>query len=215
MNPLVALGQLMPLDELSRELTHRIEARGLGPPRSFVRLAEQILVDHPESKGLVLSASTALPGDVEIDYEGLLAAGITAIAVLGDFTVQGRLVNAGEDGGPFLFVDGNLSAGQIEKGGASFVVLGNVESRGVIFCDYNPGVFLAGGDISASALITCDQEVYAGGEISGAVISDELGNMREMLVAEVFEDPGDPEDEFVDGALMRARLAAGLPVLKG
>lgn len=215
MNPLLALGQLMPLDELARELTHRIEARGLGPPRSFVRLAEQILVDHPESKGLVLSGSTAVPGDVEIDYDALLEAGVTAIAVLGDFTVQGRLMNTGSDGGPFLFVDGDLTAGQIEKGGANFVVLGSVTSRGIIFCDYNSSVFLVGGDISAAALITCDQDVYAGGEIKGPVVSDELGNMREMLVPDVFEDPDDPEDEFVDGALVRARLEAGLPLLKG
>ena len=42
--------------------------------------------------------------------------------------------------------------------------------------------FLAGGDISASAIITCDQDVHAGGEIRGVLVSDELGNMREMLV---------------------------------
>lgn len=214
MNALITLGQLMPLDELSRELTHRIVSRGLGPPRSFVRLAEQILVDHPESKALVLAGNTALPGDVEIDEEALLEAGITALAVLGDFTVQGRLTDTGGDGGPYLFVDGDLSAGQIEKGGTNFIVLGSVNCRGVVFCDYAPSVLLAGGDIASSAIITCDQEVYAGGEIKGPVVSDELGNMREMLVPEVFEDPEDPEDEFIEGRLLRSRLAAGLPVLK-
>lgn len=215
MDALIALGQLTPLDELVRELIHRIEARGLGPPRSFVRLAEQILVDHPECKGLVLPGNTALPADLEITQEALLASGISAVAVLGDFAVQGRLMNTGSDSGPFLFVDGDLSAGQIEKGGASFIVLGSVNCRGVIFCDDTPAVFLVGGDISAHALITCDQEVYAGGEIKAPVVSDELGNNREMLVPDVFEDPEDPDDEFVNGDLMRARLEAGLPVLKG
>lgn len=215
MDTLIALGQLTPLDEMVRELTCRIEARGLGPPRSFVRLAEQILVDHPECKGLVLPGSTALPADLEITQASLLEEGISAIAILGDFTVQGRLLNTGSDSGPFLFVDGDLTAGQIEKGGASFVVLGSVNCRGVIFCDDTPAVFLAGGDISAQALIICDQEVYAGGEIKAPVVSDELGNNREMLVPEVFEDPEDPDDDFVNGDLMRARLEAGLPVLKG
>lgn len=215
MDALIALGQLTPLDELVGELIHRIEARGLGPPRSFVRLAEQILVDHPECKGLVLPGNTALPADLEITQEALLASGISAVAVLGDFAVQGRLMNTGSDSGPFLFVDGDLSAGQIEKGGASFIVLGSVNCRGVIFCDDTPAVFLVGGDISAHALITCDQEVYAGGEIKAPVVSDELGNNREMLVPDVFEDPEDPDDEFVNGDLMRARLEAGLPVLKG
>lgn len=215
MDALIALGQLTPLDELVGELIHRIEARGLGPPRSFVRLAEQILVDHPECKGLVLPGNTALPADLEITQEALLASGISAVAILGDFAVQGRLMNTGSDSGPFLFVDGDLSAGQIEKGGASFIVLGSVKCRGVIFCDDTPAVFLVGGDISAHALITCDQEVYAGGEIKAPVVSDELGNNREMLVPDVFEDPEDPDDEFVNGDLMRARLEAGLPVLKG
>ena len=38
--------------------------------------------------------------------------------------------------------------------------------------------------------------------------------MREMLVPEVFEDPDDPQDDFVDADLVRARLEAGQPVLK-
>jgi len=215
MNPLLALGQLMPLDELARELKHRIEVRGLGPPRAFERLAEQILVDHPESKALVLSATTALPDDVTIDYAGLIEHGVTTVAVLGDFAVQGRLINADSDGGPFFFVDGDLNAGEIVKGGASFVILGSVFCRGILFCDYNHGAFLIGKDLSAAAIITCDSDLHAGGDIKGPVISDELGNMREMLVPEVFEDPDDPQDEFVDADALRARLEAGQPVLKG
>ncbi|MCB1483529.1 MAG: hypothetical protein KDJ17_01400 [Hyphomicrobiaceae bacterium] len=214
MNPLVALGQLMPLDELARELKHRIAARGLGPPRAFERLADQILVDHPDSKALVLSASTTLPSDVSIDYEGLAEHGIATVAVLGDFSVQGRLINADSEGGPYFFVDGDLTAGEIVKGGAGFVILGSVTCRGILFCDYNHGTFLVGKDLSAAAIITCDSDLHAGGDIKGPIISDELGNMREMLVPEVFEDPDDPQDDFVDADLVRARLEAGQPVLK-
>jgi len=214
MHPLVTLGQLQALDALSMELKRRISARGLGPPRLFEKWAEQILVDHPESKALVISGDARIPGDLEIDYDGLLDQGIATVAVLGDLAVEGRLVNADSDGGPFLFVDGNLTAGQIEKGGSSFIVLGSVSSPGVIFCDYNHGAFLVGSSLSARAIVSCDQEIHAGGEITGLVVSEELGNMREHLVPEVFADPGDPEDEFADGALVRDRLAAGLPILK-
>lgn len=214
MNPLIALGKVVALDELAEELKHRIEAKGLGPPRAFARLAEQILVDHPDFKALVLDADTALPGDLEIDDEELRESGVAVVAVLGDFTVAGRLINADSDGGPYLFVDGNLMAGQIEKGGASFVVLGSVTSRGIIFCDYGQGAFLVGGDLSASAIITCDGEVYAGGEVRGPVVSEEIGNLRDMLVGEVFDDPEDASDDFIDSAVLRQRLAAGQPVLK-
>lgn len=212
---LLTLGQLTPLDELARELKHRIEERGLGPPRAFERLAQQILVDHPEGKALVLTGSTMLPGDVILDYDDINNLGVTTIAVLGDFSVQGRLMNADSEGGPFFFVDGDLQAGEIITGGANFVVLGSVACRGLMFCDYNQGAFLIGKDLAAAAIVSCDAEIYAGGEIKGPIISDELGNMREMLVSEVFEDPDDPQDEFVDAGLLRARLQAGLPVLKG
>ena len=46
------------------------------------------------------------------------------------------------------------------------------------------------------------------------MVSNELGNMREALVADVFADPDDPDDEWPDGALVRARLEAELPLLK-
>jgi len=214
MSSLLSLGRIMPLDELSAELKRRIEARGLGPPRLFSKWAEQILVDHPECKGLVLDGDQRIADNVEIDYQGLLDHGVATVAVLGNLDIEGRLINADSDGGPFLFVDGNLTAQQIEKGGAGFIVLGSVACAGIVFCDYNHGAFLVGSDLSAEAIITCDQELHAGGEIKGRIVSEELGNMREMLVAEVFDDPDDPGDEFADGSLIRQRLAAGLPVLR-
>lgn len=214
MQHLLSLGQVVALDELSRELKRRISAHGLGPPRSFEKWAEQILVDHPDFKALVVNGSQSIPGNLEIDNEELFAAGIATIAILGDLTVTGRLINADSDNGPFLFVDGDLSAAQIEKGGASFVVLGSVRSPGLVFCDYNLGAFLVGGNLEARAIVSCDQEIHVGGTTSGLIISEELGNMRANLVPEVFADPDDPDDEFADASLVRERLEAGLPVLK-
>lgn len=214
MQQFFSLGQTMGLDELSSELKRRIMARGLGPPRSFERWAEQILVDHPDCKALVLPAGTEIAGDLDLDHELFSENKISTVAALGPLIIQGRLINADNEGGPFLFVDGDLSARQIEKGGSSFIVLGNVACPGVVFCDYNQGAFLIAGSLKASAIISCDQEIHAGGDIEGVLVSEELGNMRELLVPEVFADTDDADDEFADGTLIRERLEAVLPVLK-
>ncbi len=147
MSLLTTFGTEMPLDALSVELKRRIEARGLGPPRSFVKWAEQILVDHPERKALVLPAGTRIEGDAKLDGDDLLERGIATVAVLGDLEIVGRLSNADSEGGPFLFVDGDLRAGEIVKGGSSIIVLGSVASRGLMICNSSIGAFLAAGDL--------------------------------------------------------------------
>lgn len=214
MPSLIDLGTLTDLAELSTELQRRIEARGFLSPRAFLSVAEQILVDHPASRALVLPDGTIIDGDLDLDYAGLLEHGIATVAVLGDLDVRGRIVNEDGDGGPFFIVDGNVSTREILKGGCSFAIFGSVRSDGVIFCDYNHGRFLTGGDIMAPVIVTNNQIIEAGGRIDGLLIGDEQGNMRELLVPDVFEDPDDLEDEWPDGDLIRERLAAGLPILK-
>lgn len=213
MPSLIELGTLTDLDVLAAEMKRRIEARGFAEPKAFLKMAEQILVDHPSSRALVLPAGTVIDGDLFLDYDGLDSR-IGTIAALGDLEVKGRIVNADSDGGPFFLADGNVTARQIVMGGASFVVLGSVMSAGVVFCDYNHGTFLVGGNVNAPAVITNDHMIEVAGAISGLVIGDEEGNMRDMLVPDVFEDPNDSDDQWPDGDLMRERLTAGLPVLK-
>jgi len=127
--------------------------------------------------------------------------------------VRGRILNADSDGGPFLFVDGNVATSDVVKGGASFTILGSLKSAGLVFCDYNHGQLLVAGDIDTPALIVNDQEVEVGGRITGRVISEDTGDMRAQLVPEVFSDPDDPDDDWPDILLVRERLAAGLPIL--
>jgi len=214
MHPFVKLGTFTDLAELASELKRRMADRGLSSTRSFPSFADQILTDHPDHRALVLPAGTVIEGDVRLDFEGLDEHRVTTVAVLGDLEVRGRLINADGDGGPFFFVDGDLRAAEIEKGGASFIVLGSVVCDGLVFCDRDNGVFLVGGDLAARAIISCDQDIIVSGATRGTVVSTELGNMRDVLVPEVFTDPGDPHDEFADGGLIRQRIAAGQRVLK-
>ncbi len=52
------------------------------------------------------------------------------------------------------------------------------------------------------------------GDVKATVASDDLGNMRALLVADVFEDPDDASNEWPEGDLIRERLLAGLPVFQ-
>jgi hypothetical protein len=213
MSSLLDLGAVRDLDDLVADLKRRIAARNFAEPRVFEKAAEQILVDFPLNRALVLPAGTVIQGDLQIDYDGLAEHNIGTIAALGDLLVRGRILNEDSDGGPFFFVDGSVSSTDVVKGGASFTILGSLRSSGLVFCDYNHGQLLVAGDIDTPALIINDQEVEVGGRITGRVISEETGDMRAQLVAEVFADPDDPEDDWPDIHLVRERLAAGLPVL--
>lgn len=214
MHPISTLGTRVDLLELAGDLKRRMTARGLDSRRAFTSFADQIVCDHPDQRALVLPGGAVVEGDLELDLDVLAKEGISTVAVLGDCEVRGRLINNDGDGRPFFFVDGDLRALAIEKGGASFIVLGSVKSDGLVFCDRDNGVFLVGGDLSAPAIISCDQDIIVSGAMRGTVVSSELGNMRDALVPEVFIDPSDPEDEFADGSLIRKRIAAGQRVLK-
>jgi hypothetical protein len=48
----------------------------------------------------------------------------------------------------------------------------------------------------------------------GKVVNSEDGNMRDILVEDVFEDPEDPDCDTPDGDLIRELLAEDLPLLK-
>jgi hypothetical protein len=214
MHPISTLGTRVDLLELAGDLKRRMMARGLDSGRAFTSFADQIVCDHPDQKALVLTGGAVVEGDLEVDFDALAKEGISTVAVLGDCEVHGRLINNDGDGRPFFFVDGDLRTRAIEKGGASFIVLGSVKSDGLVFCDRDNGVFLVGGDLSAPAIISCDQDIIVSGATRGRVVSSELGNMRDALVPEVFTDPSDPADEFADGGLIRKRIAAGQRVLK-
>ena len=214
MASLLELGTPMDLMDLSAELKKEVAARGLGPPREFDHWAERITIDHPMVKALVLPHGSRIDGDLQLDYDGLLEQRIGTVAVLGDLEVTGRILNQNSDGGAFFYVTGNISAQGVEKGGGSFIVLGSMTSSRPVLCDDNHGLLLIAGDLSAPLIIINGQDVYVGGQTSGRVVNSEDGNMRDLLVDDVFEDPEDPDCDTPDGDLIRERLADGLPILK-
>jgi hypothetical protein len=215
MKSLRDLGRPENLDEIVRLFGEAIAEHDLDHCGPFREWVEHILVDHPEKKALVLDAGALVEEDLllETDAEPFTH-GFNCIVVRGDLTVTGRVYNSDLEGGPSLLVTGSLRAGEIVKAASAIVVLGSVTLDGLAVCDGDNGAFLVGGNLTAKALIDCDHEILVAGDVHATIASDDLGNMRALLVPEVFEDADDPENEWPEGDLIRERLLAGLPVLR-
>jgi hypothetical protein len=209
------LGTPADLREIADRFAGRIAAADLAGCGPFLEWVEQILVDHPEKKALLLPPGALIEGDLVLDGDAPpFDAGFGCIVASDDLKVTGRILNANGEEGPSLLVGGSLEAGELIKAASGIVVIGSVVVGGLIVCDGDNGALLVGGNLSARALIDCDHEILVAGEVNATVASDDLGNMRSLLVAEVFEDPDDATNEWPEGDLIRDRLLAGLPVLK-
>lgn len=216
MRSLLELGRLESLETAASTFADSIRARQFFEPEAFNAWCRRILVDHPAKQALILPPDTVLEGDLYLDGEADDPAtnSIGTILALGNLTITGRIFNESTENGDFLLVGGDLDTFELIKGAASIVVLGSLTSTTTVFCDYCAGALVTGGDVNTPLLISNDHDLSIGGNLNGQLISSELGNMREVLVPDVFADPDDQGDEWPDGALIRERLAAGLPLLK-
>ena len=215
MKSLFDLGHVESLETAAAAFGACIAAHNFFNPEAFNAWSRRILVDHPGKRALILPAGSVVDGELFLDGDAGDPALdlVSAIVVLGDLTVQGRILNESPDNGDFLLVAGNLTAHGIIKGASSIVVLGTIRCDGIVFCDYCPGSLVAGGNLVAPLVISNDHDLAIGGSVEGLLISSELGNMRTMLVASVFADPDDLDDEWPDANLVRQRLESGLPLL--
>jgi hypothetical protein len=215
MPQLLSLGKIVPLDDVVRLFADRISAAGLEGCGPFREWLEQILVNHPEKSALMLDASVRIDGDLDLEVDlPPFADGISCVVAPDDLTVAGFIYNADLEDGPALLVGGNLKVGEMVMAASTVIVVGACTVERLVLCDGDNGVFLVGGQLSAQGLIDCDHEILIAGDVKATVASDDLGNMRDLLVAEVFEDPDDPANEWPEGDLIRQRLLAGLPVFK-
>lgn len=215
MASILSLGMILGVATIRDELLQAIERQASKHPVAF-RESVRILADtYPRGNVLVLPAGTEIKGDLDLDWgDAYEKQKVVAIVVRGDLRVGGTVRNSDLDGGPGLFVLGNLRAKRVDKGGAFVTVLGRVEVEDYVLCEYNHGSLRVGGDLKCKALLDLDHEVLICGKTSGRSLSWNDDDLRESLVPEVFDLAGDPESTLPEGNLIRKRIAAGLPILK-
>jgi hypothetical protein len=166
---------------------------------------------YPKGKVLVLPAGTTVNGDIQLDWEAPWASKDDVIAVIceADLTVTGTIRNRTLEGGPLLFVGGDLKVGNLIKGGATVIILGNVEASGIVVGEYNDGVTRIAGDLTAQGFYLLDHDGDVGGKINARSNSDDDAEWRDVCVESVFLD----EDETQpDADLLWAHQVAGRPI---
>jgi hypothetical protein len=134
---------------------------------------------------------------------------VIAVCCLGDLIVEGDIVNRTLEGGPLLFVGGNLRVDNLVKAGAPVVVLGDVEANGLVIGEYNDGTMRIGGDLTAKAYLLLDHDGFVRGNTYAPMYSDEENEWREVLSDSVF--PSEDED-YPEVDLIYAAQKAGMKI---
>lgn len=211
---LLMLGTIIDAATVKSDLEKTIASKKLEYPGSY-RENVNFAFDQPaKQKALVLPPGTVIKGDLVLDWSQAFSdKNIVAIVAQGDLTIEGALINDNLDGGPYLFVSGNLKARRIDKGGAFVTVLGNVDVSGPILCEYNHGCLRVAGDLKCEWLLNLDHDVSVSGKTHGVSLNGDSDDLRQALVPEIFADD-DPDTIWPEGDLVRKRIAAGLPLLK-
>jgi len=215
MSSLLSAGLIVAVSTIRGELLEAIQRRAVEHTGEFREFVKILTDEYPRANVLVLPAGTEIKGDLDLDWgEPYKDKNFVAIVAKGDLRVSGTIRNTNLDGGPYLFVAGNLRALRIDKGGAPCAILGRVEVDDYILCEYNHGLLRIGGDLKSKALLNLDHDVLIGGKTTGRVLSWNDDDLRETLVPEVFDPADDPETSLPEAARIRKRIAAGLPVLR-
>jgi hypothetical protein len=212
---LTTLGKLHSASELQKKMEEMIFAKIPNEeyPKSFSEYVGYQLADYPDSNVLVLDKDTHVDGDIELDWSADWARknNIRAIACMGDLSVSGTIRNRTLEGGPMLFVGGNLRAANLLKSGATVIVLGDVTADGIVIGEYNDGVMRIYGNLTAQFYMLLDHDGDVRGEVRAHELNDDDGEYRDTLVDSVFLG----EDEsWPDVDLVWAHLSAGREILR-
>lgn len=211
-------GQLLPTAE-SRERINTIirekialDRDAFSYPEMFVDAASYPLDDAPDGQVLWLPPGSRIDGPLELDWEKdwIREHDVAMVAVEGDLTVDGPIVNLQLESGPGLFVAGHLTCGHMKKGGSSVVVLGDLNADGHwVIGDYNDGIMGVGGNLRADVFMLLDHEGFVLGETKARCLSfEETSDWDAVLVPEAIED------EIPNGDQIWELLAAGRAVLR-
>jgi hypothetical protein len=108
------------------------------------------------------------------------------IVVLGNLKVNGSVVNKTGEGGPMLYVKGNLEADNLIAGGAYIEVKGTTTVKHYVYGHYNDGIARLD-DIVAKAVFNSDHDMSIG-KFDGPYIDD-------FDIEEYFDDKYEDEIE--------------------
>lgn len=81
---------------------------------------------------------------------------IEGVLINGNLSVNGSIINAEGDYGPYVFINGNIICQSLLLGGANVEIKGNIEAKEVVMTYYNHGSFNCTGLIDSPVFIVND-----------------------------------------------------------
>lgn len=81
---------------------------------------------------------------------------IEGVLINGNFTTNGTIINAEDDYGPYVFINGNVTCQSLLLGGSYVEIKGNVTAKEMVMTSYNHGNFKCSGIIEAPVFIVED-----------------------------------------------------------
>jgi hypothetical protein len=192
-----------------------------------VELAAALETHAPVKKLMSLSSLSrtakvrVVEGDLAID--GALLSdwkqghGAAGLIVTGALSVNGPIINASRNGGPFLVVAGKTRAKAIVAGGAEFLFVGDAEVEEIVVGEYNDGILRFLGALKVPVAVTNDHHFEVGGKFDGRWLDpfDEGHAWASVLHADIAvskDEDGNEDFDVVDQLLPRIR--SGQPVLR-
>lgn len=211
---LLMMGTIVDAAVVRADLEKAIAGRNLKYPAAFRECLDFAFDDPMRQKVLILPPGTKIEGNLHVEWsKELQVKNVVAIVAMGDLKVEGSVINDDHDGGPMMFVVGDLVAKSIDKRGAFMVILGNVRLSGPALCEYNHGGLRIGGDLTTELLLNLDHDVLVSGRTIGKSLTGREDDLRSSLVSDVFSSD-DPDDSWPDTDLVRKRIAAGHTLLR-
>lgn len=112
----------------------------------------------------VIEGDLAIAGSLRLDWDNCTSHGLI---VTGDLSVDGAIVNAGMNGGPFLLVGGKTRAYAVIGGGAELVFEGDTQVEEIVVGHYNDGILMFRKNLAAPAVVTMDHHLEIRGDLDG------------------------------------------------
>ena len=215
------LGWYNPITIDGEEVENPVEKAGIVPGDTIHTVnGHKVFTSEGETDNEIIYAGS--PKQVEVEYthlgepatttiepyyiDGLPRLGIQCyllnekkspedygICVLGNLKVNGSVVNRTGEGGPMLYVKGDLEADNLIAGGAFVEVKGTTRVKHYVYGHYNDGIARLE-DVEAKAVINSDHDLSFG-EFTGLYLDDVFD------VEEYFDSKYEDEiDAMLDGA---------------
>jgi hypothetical protein len=187
-------------------------------------LDDDLMLSADAGEVLALPDNSVIDGDLALDWEAATYDGrrFRGILALGRLTVNGDIRNDNWDGGPFLVALGPLSVRHVLKRGAPLVAFGPLDASGIIYCEYNHGLFRALGGIKSQGIIMDDHSHQLAGPVDAPLAVLDPGapdarNPQDTLLPDFFEEEDDHGHVYqIDdlNVILRDRILAGQPVFR-